>query len=392
MRCPQCHQQNPAGQKFCGACGAPIAAPCPACRAPNPPGQKFCGECGASLTNAPAAPKFDSPESYTPKHLAEKILTSKSALEGERKQVTVMFADMKSSMELLADRDPEEVRRLLDPVLERMMEAVHHYEGTVNQVLGDGIMALFGAPVANEDHAVRAGHAARRMKKTGAEYGAAIQGSYPIPLQIRIGLNSGDVVVRSIGNALHMDYSAVGQTSHLAARMEQMAQPGSVLITGHTLQLAEPHVQVKPLGRLPVKGLETPIEVYELAGGQSVRSRLQAAVGRDLSLFVGRDSEMEQLRRALESARAGHGQVVSLIGEPGVGKTRLVYELTHSLRPPEWLVLESRAFSYLAATPYLPVIDLLRSYFDIEDITQPQAIREAVTERILALDERLSDA
>jgi class 3 adenylate cyclase/tetratricopeptide (TPR) repeat protein len=392
MQCPQCQQQSPAGQKFCGACGAPLATSCLACRAPNPPGQKFCGECGVSLTGAPTPPKFSSPESYTPKHLAEKILTSKGALEGERKQVTVMFADMKSSMELLTDRDPEEVRRLLDPVLERMMEAVHHYEGTVNQVLGDGIMALFGAPVAHEDHAVRACYAALRMQETVGRYGDEIQGSYPIPLQIRVGLNSGDVVVRSIGNDLHMDYTAVGQTSHLAARMEQMAQPGSVLITGHTLQLADPHVQVKSLGRLPVKGLEAPIEVYELAGGQSVRSRLHAAVGRDLSPFVGRDSEMEQLRRALESARAGHGQVVSLVGEPGVGKTRLVYEFTSSLRSQEWLILESRAFSYLAATPYLPVIDLLRGYFDIEDVTQPQAIRDAVTEKILALDERLSDS
>jgi class 3 adenylate cyclase/tetratricopeptide (TPR) repeat protein len=393
MQCPHCQQQNPAGQKFCGDCGAPLATSCLACRAPNPPGQKFCGECGASQTGAPTTPpKFSSPESYTPKHLAEKILTSKSALEGERKQVTVMFADMKSSMELLTDRDPEEARGLFDPVLERMMEAVHHYEGTVNQVLGDGIMALFGAPVAHEDHAVRACYAALRMQETVGQYGEEIQGSYPIPLQIRVGLNSGDVVVRSIGNDLHMDYTAVGQTSHLAARMEQMAQPGSVLITGHTLQLADPHVQVKTLGRLPVKGLEAPIEVYELTGGQSVRSRLHASVGPDLSPFVGRESEMEQLRRALENARAGHGQVVSLVGEPGVGKTRLVYEFTRSLRSPEWLILESRAFSYLAATPYLPVIDLLRSYFEIEDITQALAIREAVTGKILALDEWLSDS
>ena len=391
MHCPRCQRENRPQAKFCEECGAPLARSCRHCGAALSTSAKFCSECGRSASVLPESEaRFASPDEYTPKHLAERILTSKAALEGERKQVTVMFADMKSSMELLADRDPEEARRLLDSVLERMMEAVHHYEGTVNQVLGDGIMALFGAPVAHEDHAVRACYAALRMQEAVGRYRSEIQGSDPIPLQMRVGLNSGDVIVRSIGNDLHMDYSAVGQTSHLAARMEQMAKPGSVLITGHTLQLADPHVQVMSLGRIPVRGLETPIEVYELTGGQSVRSRLHAAVGRELSPFVGREREMEQLRRAVESARAGHGQVVSLVGEPGVGKTRLVYEFTRSLRSQEWGILESRAFSYLATTPYLPVIDLLRSYFHIEDISQAQAIREVVTTRMLALDERLT--
>ncbi len=201
-----------------------------------------------------AATRLPSPQAYTPRHLAEKILTSKSALEGERKQLTVLFADLKGSMELLADRDPEEARKLLDPVLEHMMEAVHRYEGTVNQVMGDGIMALFGAPLAHEDHAVRACYAALRMQESVKRYAEEVQRASGLPIQIRVGLNAGEVVVRSIGSDLHMDYTAVGQTTHLAARMEQMAMAGSILITGDTLRLAESYVQVKHLGGIPVKG------------------------------------------------------------------------------------------------------------------------------------------
>jgi class 3 adenylate cyclase len=280
MPCPRCQHENPSGQKFCGECGARLAAPCSACGASNPPDQKFCGECGAALTGVAPSRQFGAPESYTPKHLAEKILTSKAALEGERKQVTVLFADLKGSMELLADRDPEEARKLLDPVLERMMEAVHRYEGTVNQVMGDGIMALFGAPLAHEDHAVRACYAALRMQRRVALYADELQRGGGTPVQIRVGLNSGEVVVGAVGSDLRMDYTAVGQTTHLAARMEQMAKPGSVLITGATLNLAEGYVQVRPLGAVPVKGLETPTPVYELTGTLQTRSRLQASAAR----------------------------------------------------------------------------------------------------------------
>ena len=229
MRCPRCQHENPTGMKFCGQCAAPLASTCPSCGAVNPPENKFCGQCAAPFRITPTT-KFAAPDAYTPKHLAEKILTSKAALEGERKQVTVLFADLKGSMELLADRDPEEARKLLDPVLERMMEAVHRYEGTVNQVMGDGIMALFGAPLAHEDHAVRACYAALRMQESVAQYAEGVFRSQGVPLQIRVGLNSGEVVVRAIGSDLHMDYTAVGQTTHLAARMEQMATPGTILL------------------------------------------------------------------------------------------------------------------------------------------------------------------
>ena len=392
MQCPRCQHENPTAVKFCGECGARLASPCPSCGASNPPANKFCGQCGAPLVQAPTSSKFASPEVYTPKHLAEKILTSKNALEGERKQVTVLFADMKGSMELLADRDPEEARKLFDAVIEQMMEAVHRYEGTVNHILGDGIMALFGAPLAHEDHAVRACYAALRMQESVKCYAMEIQRTQGIPIQIRVGLNSGDVVVGSIRNDLHMDYTAIGQTAHLAARMEQMAMPGSVLMTADALRLAEGYVQVKSLGPVAVKGMNDPVDVYEVTGAGVARTRLQAAAARGLSRFVGRDDETEQLRKAFEEARVGHGQVVAVVGEPGVGKSRLFYEFTHSRRIESCLIVESGSVSYGKATPYLPAIDLLKAYFKIQDRDNQRDIREKVTGKLLTLDKTLEPA
>jgi class 3 adenylate cyclase len=285
VTCPQCAFENPPAMAFCGRCGTRLASVCPSCGFANPEGFAFCGKCGARVAQAPApplqgSPAFASPRSYTPKHLAEKILTSKAALEGERKQVTVLFADLKGSMELLADRDPEEARKLLDPVLERMMDAVHRYEGTVNQVMGDGIMALFGAPLAHEDHAVRACYAALRMQDSIRQHSEGVRRVEGVPIRIRVGLNSGEVVVRAIGSDLHMDYTAVGQTTHLAARMEQLAAPDTIAVTGATLALAEGFVEVKSLGPTPVKGLAEAVEVYEVTGAGPARSRLQAAARR----------------------------------------------------------------------------------------------------------------
>jgi class 3 adenylate cyclase/tetratricopeptide (TPR) repeat protein len=333
--------------------------------------------------------RFTSPESYTPQHLAERILTSKAALEGERKQVTVLFADLKGSMELLADRDPEEARKLLDPVLERMIEAVHRYEGTVNQVMGDGIMALFGAPLAHEDHAVRACYAALRMQELVKRYAEDARRAHGVNVQIRVGLNSGEVVVRAIGSDLHMDYTAVGQTTHLAARMEQFASPGSILLTASTLDLVEGFVAVKPLGPVPVKGLADTVEVYEVTGAGPARTKLQAAARRGLTRFVGRDAELEQLRRAQQLAGTGHGQVAAVVGEAGVGKSRLVYEFIHSHRLQGWQVLESASVSYGKATSYLPVIDLLKGYFKIQDRDDLREIREKATGKLLTLDRSL---
>ena len=298
----------------------------------------------------------------------------------------MLFADLKGSMELLADRDPEEARKLLDPVLERMMEAVHRYEGTVNQVMGDGIMALFGAPLAHEDHAVRASYAALRMQESVNRYADEVRRSHAAVVKIRVGLNSGEVVVRAIGSDLHMDYTAVGQTTHLAARMEQLASPGTIVITPDTLALAEGYIEVKSLGPVPVKGLADPVEVYEVTGAGPARTRLQAATRRGLTRFVGRNAELEQLRRAQQLAGDGHGQVAAIVGEAGVGKSRLLYEFTHSHRLQGWRILESASVSYGKATSYLPVIDLLEGYFKIQDRDDLREIREKVTGKVLTLD------
>ena len=362
------------------------------CGAGNPSTNRFCHECGTELATRVPQTKALSPDAYTPKHLAEKILTSKAALEGERKQVTVLFADLKGSMELLADRDPEEARKLLDPVLEHMMEAVHRYEGTVNQVMGDGIMALFGAPVAHEDHAVRACYAALRMQDGVRRYSDELRRAQGVEVLIRVGLNSGDVVVRSIGSDLRMDYTAVGQTTHMAARMEQLAAPGTIRLTPETLQLAEGFVQVTPLGPVPIKGLAEPVDVFELVGASTARTRLEAATRRGLTRFVGRNAELEQLRDALDRAGRGHGQVVAVVGEPGVGKSRLFWELTHSHRVHGWRIVQSASVSYGKATAYLPVIELLRGYFEIESRDDPRKIREKVTGKILTLAPVLGSA
>jgi class 3 adenylate cyclase/tetratricopeptide (TPR) repeat protein len=396
MRCPRCESDNPDGMKFCIECATPLARSCPNCHFVNPPQARYCGQCAASLSGSlpaaaspPHAPHAETPLSYTPAYLAEKILHSKTALEGERKQVTVLFADLKGSMELLADRDPEDARGLLDPVLERMMAAVHRYEGTVNQVLGDGIMALFGAPVAHEDHAVRACYAALAMQEAIRRYTKELRHTHGIEVQIRVGLNSGEVVVRAIGNDLHMDYSAIGQATHLAARMEQLATPGSIRLTADTLRLAEGLVQVKPLGPIPVKGLSHPVEVFELAGAWPARTHLQAFAARELTRFVGRQAELEAIRHAIDRAGAGRGQIVAVIGEAGVGKTRLFYEVICSHRPHGWLLLESHGVSHGKAIPYLPIRDLLKAYFQVEARDDAARVREKLTGKLLALDEAL---
>src|SRR4029450_6123648 len=286
----------------------------------------------------PTASPQQTPLAYTPPYLTEKILTSRSALEGERKQVTVLFADLKDSTELIRGLDPEAAQQLLDPALQRMMDAVHRFEGTVNQVLGDGIMALFGAPIAHEDHALRACYAALAMQAELRRYAEAVRRTQGLEGQLRVGLHSGAVGVRTLGNALHMAYSAVGQTTHLAARMDQLATPGTIRLPAATLRLVEGLVRITALGPMPVKGLPEPVDVFELVGATSVRRRLQAAVARGLTRFVGRDQELTALRQALAQAARGQGQLVALLGEAGVGKSRLVYEFVQGHATQGWRV------------------------------------------------------
>ena len=393
MQCAHCHTENRTGRRFCAECGAPLALACTACGFANEPGEKFCGGCGTPLSTAPhiAELRIPPPQAYMPSHLTDKILAARPALTGERKQVTVLFADLKDSTELIRGLDPEAAQQLLDPAIHHMMDAVHRFEGTVNQVLGDGIMALFGAPIAHEDHALRACYAALAMQAAMRAYTDDVRRSRGLELRMRVGLNAGEVVVRAIGNDLHMDYSAVGETTVLAARMEQTATPGSIRLSAATLRLVEGLVQVTALGPVPVKGLEEPVEVFELVGASQLRRRLQAAAARGLTPFVGRQHELAALHQALAQAQAGQGQVVALVGDAGVGKSRLVYEVIHSHRTQVWRVLESASVSYGKATPYFPVIDLLKRYCHIDDGDEARTMRARVTGQVLTLDETLQD-
>ncbi|HSQ14366.1 MAG TPA: AAA family ATPase, partial [Candidatus Deferrimicrobium sp.] len=321
------------------------------------------------------------------------MLASRRFMEGERKRVTVLFADIRGSTSFIEKLDPEEVRKHFDPVLRVMMAAVHRYDGTVNQVLGDGIMALFGAPLAHEDHALRACYAALAMqaelRRGGGTDGALPQSSR---LQIGIGINSGEVVVRSLTNDLNIDYSALGQTTHLAARMESLAGPGSIAITADTLREVEGFVEVRPLGALQVKGFSTAIDAFELTGATAARNRLQAAEARGLSPFVGRRTEIAFARQMLAQTAAGHGRILAVVGEAGMGKSRLLRQFLDHHVSSEWRVIAAPSVSYGKATPYFPVIELLRGFFNLHESDDADAVRSRVAEEVLTLDPSLSDA
>jgi class 3 adenylate cyclase/tetratricopeptide (TPR) repeat protein len=363
---------------------------CPRCANAAPDGARFCPACGSRIASGEAA-RFASPGAYTPPHLAQRILDAREALEGERKQVTVLFADIHGMIEAVGDRDPEEIGPVIDHVRELMMEAVHRYEGTVNQVVGDGIMALFGAPLANEDHAVRACYAALRMQAQMLAVGDELQRSLGLPLQIRVGLNSGEVVARSIGSDLSFTYTAVGQTVHLAARMEQMAKPASILATEHTVALVRGRVATRALGPVPVRGLQAPLEVHEISGAVPIRSRLDAASPRARSPLVGRDEELARLDGAIDAMLAGTGQVVSMVGDVGVGKSRLCLEFARRCRARGCLVIEAPAVSYGRAAGYRPGVELHRRYFQVESGDDAATIRAKVAARLRALDPDLEE-
>jgi len=397
MTCPQCQRENLPDSVFCDHCGVCLETVCSHCGAPNRPEARFCRICGQTIKQAATiatveVPGAPSPDSYVPRYLAEKILASRQSLEGERKQVTVLFADIKGSTRLLEGIDPEQAQKLIDPVLHVMMDAVHRYEGTVNQVLGDGIMALFGAPLAHEDHALRACYVALAMQEEMRRYRRKLGQSEDVGLQIGIGLNSGEVVVRSISNDLNVDYSALGHTTHMAARMQELAARGAILMTASTLRQVEGFVQVKPVGAVPVKGVSRPVEAFEVIAATAARTRVQAAAVRGLTPLVGRRREIEVFSKLVEEAGSGKGQILAMVGEPGLGKSRLVHEFTrHQLRP-GWLVLEGTSVSYGKATPYFPLIEMLRGNFQIADGEGSDNIREQVVMHILELDNMLKDA
>ncbi len=334
MQCPGCDVENREGRRFCSACGQALPVPCPRCAFANDPRDRFCGGCGHGLEPSPGAADRDSPAplSYTPKHLAEKILTSRSVLEGERKQVTVLFVDVSGFTRLSEQLDPEDVHRIMTRAFELMLAEVHRHEGTVNQFLGDGIMALFGAPIAHEDHAQRAVHAALGIRRALEGYQDELHRTRGVGFQVRQGLNTGLVVVGTIGSNLRMDYTAVGDTTNVAARLQQAADPGRVVISDAVYRLVSGYFDTRSLGELPLKGKAEPVRAWEVISARAARSRLDVESERGLTRFVGRERETRLLAECFQRARAGQGQVVFLVGEPGIGKSRLLIEFRRGAR------------------------------------------------------------
>jgi class 3 adenylate cyclase/tetratricopeptide (TPR) repeat protein len=394
MRCSNCGSENPVGKKFCGNCGTQLGNSCPKCGVENPQSNKFCGDCGAVLAadSRTTASSNQLPSSAPTSEISIAAGPASGAIpDGERKTVTALFADIKGSMELMEDLDPEEARAIVDPALKLMIDAVHRYDGYIVQSTGDGIFALFGAPVAHEDHPLRALYAALRMQEEMRRYGDRMRMQGQTPIQVRIGVNTGEVVVRSIQTgAEHTEYTPIGHSTSLAARLQTLATPGSTIISVHTRAFAEGYFQLKALGQTKIKGVTEPVEVLEVIGLGPLRTRLQRAVGRGLSKFVGRQTEMEALRRALDQAKGGHGQIVAAIAEPGVGKSRLFHEFK-AVAQSGTMVLEAFSVSHGKASVYLPVIDLLASYFKMATEDDERARREKVTGRVLALDRSLED-
>jgi class 3 adenylate cyclase len=367
MRCPSCHRENPEATKFCGNCGTPLNNRCARCGTGNPPQFKFCGECGVPLIAAggvaASTPTLASSIGGASSISVMPEPTTGELSEGERKTVTALFADIKGSMELMEDLDPEEARAIVDPALKLMIDAVHRYDGYIVQSTGDGIFALFGAPVSHEDHPQRALYAALRMQEDLRRYSDRLREGGGLPIQARTGVNTGEVVVRSITTGEgHTEYTPIGHTANLAARMQTLAPVGSVAVTEATRKLCEGYFAFKLLRPTTVKGVSGPVNVAEVTGLGPLRTRLQAAAQRGFTKFVGRRTELEQMKHAFELARDGHGQVVAAMSDPGVGKSRLFFEFKAAVRS-GCLVLEAYSVSHGKASAYLPVIDLLKGYF-----------------------------
>jgi class 3 adenylate cyclase len=390
MKCPRCQAENPPESNFCLGCGTRLSATCSACGVDLPAESRFCNKCGAPVSAEPAgsARLAPSPGPYTPKHLADRILTTRAALEGERKQVTVLFCDVIDSTRLAEELDPEVMHEVMDRALRLMAEAVHRYEGTVNQFLGDGMMALFGAPLALEDHALRAVQGALAIQETIAGFSEELNRQRGVEIRLRIGLNTGAVMVGKIGDNLRMDYTAVGETTNLASRVQSLAEPGTVLITEATQRLVAGFVQSEPMGRVPIKGLTEPVEIHRVTGRRR-RTRLEVSAERGLSLLVGREQELSLLLDCFARVRGGRGQMVGVIGEAGVGKSRLVHEFRASLAGERITWLAGHCVAYGQGTPYLPVLEILRANFDIEEGDNPLQIEEKLRQGVRQLDPAL---
>ena len=387
MRCTNCGAEGIPGKKFCAECGGPLSNRCSKCGSDSVAGARFCADCGAAL-GAPAAvveKKSDEPQI----RIAD--APAPDRLDGERKTVTALFADIKGSMELIEDLDPEEARAIVDPALKLMMDAVHRYGGYVAQSTGDGIFALFGAPVAHEDHPQRALYAALRMQDEMQRYSAKLREAGHPPVETRGGVNTGEVVVRSIETGEgHTEYTPIGHSTSLAARMQALTPIGSIAAPEAVRKLCEGYFVFKPLGPTRVKGVSEPVNVYEVTGLGPLRTHFQLSAQRGLTKFVGREAEVQAIARAAELARLGHGQIVGVVAEPGVGKSRLFYEF--KLRNQSgWMVLEAYSVSHGKASAYLPVLDLLHSYFRIEPADDARTRREKLNGKIVTLDRALED-
>jgi class 3 adenylate cyclase len=388
MRCAQCGTDNREGRKFCTQCGSPLATTCPRCGAAVEPDERFCGDCGAPLgtSHPPPAAKQSS---SAPIRVTD-IPTAEN-LDGERKTVTALFADIKGSTELMQDLDPEEARAIVDPALKLMIDAVRRYDGYVVQSTGDGIFALFGAPVAHEDHPQRALYAALRLQEELKRQADRVRADGGLPIQARIGVNTGEVVVRSIATGKgQTEYTPIGHTTNLASRMQTLAPIGSIAATEATRKMCEGYFTFKALGPTKVKGVAEPVGVHEVTGIGPLRTRLQRAAGRGLTKFVGREREMQALKHAAERVSSGRGQIVAVMAEAGVGKSRLFFEFK-TVSQSSWMVLETFSVSHGKASAYLPVIELLWNYFRITSEDDERTRREKVTGRVLALERTLED-
>jgi predicted ATPase/class 3 adenylate cyclase len=391
MKCPKCQFENRTGAKFCSECGQKFEITCPECRTTNRSESKFCDECGCNLGKLKEAPFIDhsKPQSYTPKFLVEKILTTRGSIEGERKLVTVLFADVASYTAMAEKLDPEEVHQIMDGCFKILMREIHKYEGTINQFTGDGIMAIFGAPVAHEDHAQRACYASLAIQEALSDYAERLNKEDRIGFKMRFGLNSGPVVVGSIGDDLRMDYTAIGDTTNLAARMEREARPGSILVSKNLYTITKDFFEFEPVGQLKIKGKEKPQEAYELIKAGKEKTRFKASAARGLTKFVGRKNSMPALKEPYDRVLAGSGQIVGIVGEAGVGKSRLLMELINQLPKAAYSYLEGRCLCYGESIIYMPILEMLKSYFEIKEKDKNSIINSKIKEKIETLDEKL---